>query len=133
MKDQDETTRDLLKKIPTDLKQLLDKRIELIELQLTERAALLAGKLLYKVIGASFVFLGLILMLWAGGYLLGQLLNNLSAGFALLAVLMILIGAFMMKFHTRSMIRSVKNRIIRAVLEAEDDDSTPDNELEKSE
>jgi hypothetical protein len=133
MKEHDETTSDLLKKIPSDLKQLLDKRIELIELQMTERAALLAGKLLYKVIGAAMLFLGLILMLWAGGYMLGQLLDNLSAGFAILALFMILIGALLIKFHTRGMIRSVKNRIIRAVLEAEEEDSTPDNEIRKSE
>jgi uncharacterized membrane protein YqjE len=132
MKEHDETTKDLLKKIPSDLKQLLDKRIELIELQLTERAALLAGKLLYKVIGAAILFLGLILMLWAGGYLLGQLLNNLSAGFAILALLMILIGSVLIKFHTRGMIRSVKNSIIRAVLEAEEEDSASDNEIRKS-
>ena len=133
MKEHDETTSDLLKKIPSDLKQLLDKRIELIELQMTERAALLAGKLLYKVIGAAILFLGLILMLWAGGYMLGQLLDNLSAGFAILALFMILIGALLIKFHTRGMIRSVKNRIIRAVLEAEEEDSASDNEIRKSE
>jgi hypothetical protein len=138
MKDQDETTSDLLRKIPADLKQLLDKKIEIIELQLTERAALLAGKLLYKVIGACFLFLGLILMLWAGGYLLGHILDSLSAGFAILALLMILMGALLIKFHTRGMVRSVKNKIIRAVLEAEDDDSAPvkeiasDNEKRKS-
>lgn len=133
MKEHDETTSDLLKKIPSDLKQLLDKRIELIELQMTERAALLAGKLLYKVIGAAILFLGLILMLWAGGYMLGQLLDNLSAGFAILALFMILIGALLIKFHTRGMIRSVKNRIIRAVLEAEEEDRASDNEIRKSE
>ncbi|MCA1801720.1 MAG: phage holin family protein [Rhodothermaceae bacterium] len=132
MKEQDETTKDLLKKIPADLKQLLDKKIEIIQLQLTERAALLAGRLLFKVIGAAMLFLGMILMLWAGGFLLGQLLDNQSAGFAILALFMIMIGAVLIKFHTRGMIRSVKNKIIRAVLEAEEDDSKPDNEIRKS-
>ncbi|MFU8861172.1 MAG: phage holin family protein [Cyclonatronaceae bacterium] len=132
MKVQDETTREQLRKIPSDLKQLLDKKIELIELQLTERAALVAGKLLYKVIGASFLFLGLILLLWAGGYFLGQILDNLSAGFAILALIMIIIGTGLSRFHTRGMVRSAKNRIIRAILEAEDDGNIPANQNRKS-
>jgi CHASE3 domain sensor protein len=132
MKEQDESTKDLLKRIPVELKQLIEKRIELIELQVTERAALFAGKLIYKVIGATILFLGLVLMLWAGGYLLGQLLNNLSAGFAVLALFMILLGAVLIKFHTRGMVRSVKNKIIRSVLEAKEDDSASVNEIRKS-
>jgi uncharacterized membrane protein YqjE len=117
MKEQDENTRDLLRSIPSDLKLLLDKRIELIELQLTERFAHLAGKLLFKIIGAALIFLGLFLLALASGYLIGQLLDNTSAGFAIAALAIILIGGLIFKFHTQKMVRLVKNHIIRAALE----------------
>jgi hypothetical protein len=117
MKDHDESTTDLLRKIPEDLKQLVSKRIELIELQITEKAASVASRLFYKVAGALFLYLALALLLWAGGFYLGQLLNNVSAGFAVMGLIVAFIGIILFKYHTKGMVRIAKNMIVRAILD----------------
>jgi hypothetical protein len=122
---QDESIKELLKKIPTDVRQLIELKIEILQLQFTERFALIAGKLLYKVIGALLLYLGLILLLWAGGFFLGQVLNNLSAGFAILALFIILVGFILFKYPTNGMIRSAKNKIIKSALESDEDEKSP--------
>jgi uncharacterized membrane protein YqjE len=88
----DHSFRDPLKKIATDLKNYVDKRIEILSLEFQEKSSTLTAAILGDCIGLILIALGFFFLLFTAGFGLGLLFDNTMLGFLVLSLALLLLG-----------------------------------------
>lgn len=93
-----------LKTISTDVKLYVEKRIELLLLNIGERLSQWAAESIHKLIGISLLLMGAIFLLVTLAIFLGDLFNSLTLGFLSVSVLLLLMGglSYYLKPHSFS-------------------------------
>lgn len=81
-----------LKTISTDVKLYIEKRIELLLLNIGERLSQWAAESVHKLIGISLLVLGAIFTLTTLAIFLSDILNNPTLGFLIVSVFLLLLG-----------------------------------------
>lgn len=81
-----------LKTISTDVKLYIEKRIELLLLNIGERLSQWAAESIHKLIGISLLAVGAIFTLTTLAIFLSDVLNNPTLGFLIVSVLLLLLG-----------------------------------------
>lgn len=102
-----------LKKLPGELKALLEKRIELFSLEMGERISGLIAHAMYRLAGMVFLALGLILILFGASSFLGNLLESQSLGYIIVSAPMIILGIMFFFRRPRSMVVSTRDRMLQ--------------------
>ncbi len=105
-----------LKKLPNDIRLIVEKRLALLALDLGERLSVASGKLatgfvLALVLGFAFLFL-----LIAIAMFLGDVLRNPAGGFILVSVFLFVFAFFSWRLLPGMIERSAKNAVISALL-----------------
>lgn len=83
---------DRLKTLQQDVRQLVEKKIELFLIEVGERFSNFVGKSASKLVTIVFMFLATIFLLIALGFFLGTLLDSNALGFALVATLLFVLA-----------------------------------------
>jgi uncharacterized membrane protein YqjE len=83
---------DRLKTLQQDVRQLVEKKIELFLIEIGERFSSFVGKSTSKLITIVFMFLATIFLLIALGFFLGTLLDSNALGFTLVATLLFVVA-----------------------------------------
>ena len=93
-----------LKTISADVKLYVEKRIELIMLNLGERASEWAAESIQKLIGIALLAVGALFTLTTLAIYLGDLLDNLTLGFLIVSALLLMVGGlfYYLKPHSFS-------------------------------
>lgn len=108
-----ETLLNNLKKLPAELKKLMEKRIELFSLEIGERISRLITNALYRVVGVIFLSLGMILVLFAAANFVGELLNSDGLGFIVVAAPILILGLLFATLRPRFMVTATRNRMLQ--------------------
>lgn len=93
-----------LKTISADVKLYVEKRIELLLLNIGERISHVAAESIHKLIGILLLAVGAIFTLLTLAIFLGDLMDNLTLGFLSVSVLLLVLGglSFYLKPHSIS-------------------------------
>lgn len=96
-----------------DVKEYLDLRIQLIQLNITEKISVALAKMISG--GAAIIFFVLFFIFgsFALSYVIGDCLGNTAAGFGILAGLYLLLALLIMYLGKGSMRKKLINRFIR--------------------
>ncbi|WP_407405429.1 phage holin family protein [Chryseobacterium sp.] len=93
------------------LKEYASKRIDLLKIQATEKSSISAGVIAYLVILlVAFTFF-IILLNFGIAFLLGNIMNNTSYGFLVVATFYLLIMILIIIFKKR-LVNGVANKVI---------------------
>ncbi len=101
-----------LKKLPGELKTLVEKRIELFTLEMGERITGVIAHAVYRITGIVFLGLGLILILFAASNFVGELLDSEGLGFIVVAAPVLLIGLMFFFRRPRSMVNATRDKML---------------------
>ncbi len=96
-----------------DVKEYLDLRIQLIQLNVTEKISVALAKMIAG--GAAIIFFVLFFIFgsFALSYVIGDCLNNTAAGFGILAAFYLLVALIIMYLGKGSLRKKMINRFIR--------------------
>ena len=112
-------TEQIFKKLKEDVSTYVELKVELLKLTAYERTGELVSVLSYGLILLFLAFFAVLFIFLALGFFLGDLLDNVAGGFAIVALLYMVVLALIV-FNKDKIRLSVINEII-AVLTAADD------------
>jgi len=98
------------KVLAADLRQYVEKRIELKTLELQEKGSVVAAAALSNVLGMVLLLVGVFFLLVAAGIGLGYLLDNMMAGFAVLSLILIIAGTYIYKTKRNLLKKKLEKR-----------------------
>lgn len=112
----EETTSDRLRRLPNEVRLIVEKRIELAMLDAGEKVSTASGKavtslLLLLVLGVAFLFLFLAIAIF-----LGDVLRNPAGGFILVSVFLFVFSFFAWRLLPDVIERKVKASLLDTIL-----------------
>ena len=81
-----------LKKLPAEIRILIEKRVELYVIEFGENLSTNASKAIAGLVSGLVFLLAFIFALFALAYFVGDVLDNTAAGFAVVAALLLVLG-----------------------------------------
>jgi len=117
------------KKITSEVRQYIEKRFELFSLTIAEQVSRILAESFQQVLGLFILSFALFFLWFAVGFWVGELIGSISAGFAISAIPLFLIGYILMKGRSKSITEKVQAQLISKVI----DDLNNDHEPEKIE
>lgn len=117
------------KSMTGEVRQYVEKRLELFSLSIAEQVTRILAESFQKVLGLFILSFALFFFWFAVGFWVGELIGSLSAGFAISAVPLFLVGFFLLKKTSRSLTEKVQSELISKVI----DEFESDQEQEKIE
>lgn len=107
-----------LKTISNDIKRYVEKRVELLLLDVSEHSTRMLAESVQKVTGALFLLGGLIFLLVALARYLGELLGSISLGYVIVAVPVFIIGIFLVNLKPKAMLERIQQQFMKEVMRA---------------
>jgi amino acid transporter len=81
----------LIAKLKADAQELIESKIELLKLEILEKTSIAGSFIIWGLIMINLVFFLFLFAFIALGFLIGQWISNVAGGFAIVAVLYLLI------------------------------------------
>lgn len=100
-----------LASLPSDLRLILEKRLELLGLQVAERIAGIIAWSVFFMAGIVLVSLAVVLLLFAASRLVGELLDSQWLGYLVIGLPVFLFGFLFLSGRPRWLVRAVRNRM----------------------
>lgn len=107
-----------IKQVSNELKEYVETRIELLILNLSDKATLWLGDLIQHTFNLVILGTGLVFGLIALGFYLGELLESMSAGFGIIGGFLTLVGLILLIVKPKNVSRKIQNQIMRDVIDA---------------
>lgn len=114
------------KSMTAEVRQYVEKRFELFSLTIAEQVSRIFAESFQKVLGLFILSFAIFFFWFAIGFWVGELIGSISAGFAISAVPLFLVGLFLLKKTSRSITEKVQSQLISKVLDEFDSDSEPE-------
>lgn len=122
-----------IRQIPADMRGYVEKRIELVSIEIGEKVGNILAKSASAVATALFVFMAFLFFLIASGFFLGDILNSYAAGFLIVSVLLFILALLVYLLAPEAIEDKVRERVSREFLGGitpQQNDSSPDNQTE---
>lgn len=116
-----------LKSMTAEVRQYVEKRLKLFSLTIAEQVSRIMAESFQQILGMFIMSFALFFFWFAIGFWVGGLIGSTSAGFAISAIPLFLIGYILMNGKFESMTEKVQAQLISKVI----DDLNSDNEPEK--
>jgi len=107
-----------IKQVSNELKGYVETRIELLILNLSDKGTLWLGDLIQHSINFLILGVGLLFGLIALGFYLGDLLNSIPLGFAIIGGFLFLVGLILILVQPKSISKKIQTQIMHDVIEA---------------
>lgn len=120
MRDDQTTDRlsERLKTITADLKLYVEKRVELLLLNVGEQMASWFAQSIQRISGILLVFGGVVFLLVALAVYLGELLGSQSLGYVLVSLPLLILGLVLIYLRPRSVIERIQKQFESELLRA---------------
>ncbi|HKJ32434.1 MAG TPA: hypothetical protein VKA34_11435 [Balneolales bacterium] len=125
-----EKKQNAIRKIPDELRLYIEKRLELLVLDVGEEFSKFAARSFYKIVGIVTLSVALILALFSLSLYLGDLLHNQSLGFLLTSIPIFIIGLMFFMLRPRKMVHKFSDQIFGMVLKSYEDMTQKDKPQE---
>lgn len=100
-----------LQRLPADIRRIIEKRVELLGIELAEQFSGFFAMIFYRIQGIVLIGIGGILLIVALGFYLGNLLGNTSLGFVIASLPVFLLGIIFLAMKPKSWVRKTRERI----------------------
>jgi len=104
--------QDAVKRLPTELRLILEKRLELLALDLGEGVSVMFSKLFFAILGMIFLGLAVLLAMFSLALYLSDLLDNEALGFVLTSLPLLLLGLLLVNKRPKSLYIAIQNRFL---------------------
>lgn len=107
-----DAVQDAVKRLPGELRLILEKRLELLALDLGEGVSLMFSRLFFAILGALFLGLAILLGMFSLALFLSDLLDNEALGYLLTALPVLLLGILFVNRRPKSLYLATQNRFL---------------------
>lgn len=104
-------------KITSDVRQYVEKRVQLLTLNITEQVSRIMAESFQKVLGMFILSFALFFLWFAVGFLLAELIGSFSAGFAIASVPLFIVGFIFLKSKSKTVTEKVQAQLMTSILE----------------
>lgn len=104
--------QDAVKRLPTELRLILEKRLELLALDLGEGVSVMFSKLFFAILGMIFLGLAVLLAMFSLALYLSDLLDNEALGFVLTSLPLLVLGVLLVNKRPKSLYIAIQNRFL---------------------
>lgn len=115
----------VFREVKDDLTAYAELKLELLKLNAYEKGGKILSRLSYEVLLILLAFFAILFIFLAIGFYLGDLLQSRGAGFAVVAILYMLLIGIIMKNRKRIQLK-IMNSIISALTAKDDKDEKED-------
>ena len=109
-----------IKQVSNEFKDYVETRIELLILNLSEKGTLLLGDMIQHTFNVVILGTGLLFILIALGFYIGELLNSMPLGFGIIGVFLVIVGLLLLISKPKNLSRKFQSQIMHDVIEALD-------------
>jgi len=113
---------ELLSALRTEIKEWVEIRVKLLQLQVYEKTAIAGSFLIYGIIIINLLFFAFLFAFLALGLLIGKWINSNAGGFAIISFFYVLILILILIFH-KSIFNGLQNLFLKDLMNPE-----PENE-----
>lgn len=117
--------------ITSDVRQYIEKRVQLLTLTIAEQVSQIMAESFQKVLGLFILSFALFFLWFAVGFLLAEVIGSISAGFAISSIPLFLLGFILIKTKSKRLTENVQAQLISRVLD--DLEKKKENEMDKIE
>lgn len=114
------------KKITDEVRQYVEKRLELFSLTIAEQVSRLLAESFQQILGLFVLSFALFFFWFAVGFWVGGLIDSISLGFAIASLPLFLIGYFLMNRSSKGFTEKVQAQLISKVIDDFDSDKEPE-------
>lgn len=107
-----------LKAISGDIKLYIEKRVELLLLDVGEHFSRMMAESVHKIAGIILLAGASIFLLVALALYLGDLLNNESLGYVLVSIPLLFLGILFVYLKPKSMLERIRNQFEKGIVRA---------------
>jgi len=104
--------QDAVKRLPTELRLILEKRLELLALDLGEGVSVMFSKLFFAILGMIFLGLAVLLAMFSLALYLSDLLDNEALGYVLASLPLLVLGVLLVNKRPKSLYIAIQNRFL---------------------
>jgi uncharacterized membrane protein YqjE len=119
MQQEQDKINDRLKRLPADIRQIIEKRIELYVFDFGDKFSTKFSKIVSKSTTLIILLLGLVFLLIAVAYFLADLLDNTSLGFLVVAVVLFVFALIVYILSPELIENKVRESIAKSFMDGE--------------
>lgn len=112
--------------ISSDLQQYVEKRIELVQLEIADRLSMMVARSIHKLLGMAFMVLSYVFFMVALAQYLGTVLGNPSLGYLIVAGVTGVVGLVLASVKPEVFSRQMRRSWFKQVFAASPSRSTAD-------
>ena len=112
MSEEERKNGNIKKNITAEVRQYVEKRLELFSLTIAEQVSKILAESFQQVLGMFILSFALFFFWFAIGFWVGELIGSISAGFAISAIPLFLVGYILMKGHSKKISEKVQAQLI---------------------
>lgn len=116
---------DRIKKLPTEIRVLIEKRVELYVIEFGEKLSKHAAKTITSLISLGVFLLAMIFALIALAFFVGDVLDSTAAGFAVVAALLLVLGLVVYLLSPELIESRLRDSIASAFLDTNTESQPP--------
>lgn len=121
LQDQDKIN-ERLKRLPSDIRQIIEKRIELYLVEFGDKFSFKLARFVSKSATFFILTLGFVFFLMALAYFLAELLGSTTLGFLIVAVIIFVFSLIIYVLSPELIEHKVRKSIVMLLLDEEDDE-----------
>lgn len=115
----------------TDLREYIEKRFELYTITITEQVSLMIAHSYQKMTGMALLAMALLFLCISLAIFLGELLDRMSAGFAIVTVFIFIVGFFFYRKKLTWLTKRIQVKLISKVINRFDKKEDKDGSREE--
>lgn len=104
-------------KITSDIREYVEKRVQLLTLTITEQVSRIMAESFQKVLGMFILSFALFFLWFAVGFLIAELIGSFSAGFAIASLPLFVVGFIFLKSKSKSITEKVQAQLMASILD----------------
>jgi len=105
---------ELLSALKTEIKEWVEIRLKLLQLQVFEKTAVVGSFLIYGIVIINLLFFALLFAFFALGFLLSKWVHSVAVGFAIISFFYLLIFVLMLIFR-KNIFMGLQNSFLKAL------------------
>ena len=107
-----------IRRLPQEIRKYIEKRVELLFMELSSEFSTMIAQSVYKTIGTIFLSLALILLLFSLSIYLGELFHNQSLGYLLTSLPILIVGLLLVSLRPKFILKKIKRQVYTAMLKS---------------
>ncbi len=112
-----DTIQDAVKRMPSEVRMMLEKRLELMALDLSEGVSVILSRLLFIIFGGITLGIAVLFAMMGLSYYIGELLDSTALGYLITAVPLLVIGVLLFNKKPRILYEGTKRWMLNQFIE----------------